>query len=145
MKIPCPEGEYSAATDPGHDAHGRDEVDVPVAGCDEPKILDDPALPREVCQRESVVESVVKGACTANEPPESAQNGEAAVLPSSSPEKRTLRGERRNKRVERPTLLAVVIPPSPARPDGKKRRISVVNGTKRQANLTIEVPPLPLD
>jgi len=138
-----------------------------MAECDDIKALDDPTPPPEAYQTEPMVESMVEDSCAANEPPELAHNCEVAILPSSSSEKRTLRRGWRNNRGERQKLQAVVIPPL-AKSNSKKRRIleSAVDSArketknpnlqathirppadevKRQANLTIEVPPLPVD
>lgn len=48
LKVSYREGEYSRTTHPrqlsSHDSHERDEVNTPIAGCDEIMVLDDPTL-----------------------------------------------------------------------------------------------------
>ena len=91
-------------------------MDTPVAGCDNPVVRNGLALQQGICQRASAVED----AYAASGPPKPAQDGEAAVLPSSLPEKTP--GERNSR--EQRALLAVVIPPLPAKTNVKKRHIS---------------------
>ena len=59
-------------------------------------LLKRPALQREVCQANSVIEYMVEGACTVNVPLGRAQNNEVEILLSSSPEKETLKRGRGN-------------------------------------------------
>ena len=149
------EGDCASAT--VHSPHRKQEVDTPIAPSEKDTDVDIPPLQHAFCRSELGGRDRV----ALGEPEQSAVVGD---VPPGSPGQ----GPRGIDSTQGQTYLEVVIPQLPPKAKGKKRHVSdstassagksaeytdieaadvrpLVNGVRRQANITIEIPPLPVD